>query len=209
MRREAEHKQVIRDHEQTIQQMSNTISDLRSTVTMLQDKTSRKKPELDSDLKKEVRHTTKTLADKGEQLDLHASINDPENQALLKRIAEGARGSDNLFSEEDSMEAAQRHFINLRNEMVRRLNGTKPKHSITMRRHSRLDKKLKFRLGGLAHPLCPLSPQDKVDAQSIMTTDYMSSDEDPVFTTPEGQKYRQVRFRPWESESIQDQISLL
>lgn len=183
-----------------MQDMANTISELRATVSDLKQKISRKKPEIDSELKKEIRHTTKKLAGKGDQLDLHSSINDPHNQSLLKRIAEGACGSDSLFNEEQAMEAAQRHFTNLKVEMTRRVNGTKPKHSKSMRRTSRKDSKLKFRMAGLNHPKCPLTPQDKEDARAIMTVDYMSSDEDEVFTGAGGQKYRQVRFRPWESE---------
>ncbi len=109
-------------------------------------------------------------------------------------------GSEHEFSPELAMEAAQRHFINLKVELTRRVNGTKDKHTKSMRSHSRKIKKLKFRLGGLNHPQCPLSEQDKLDAKAIMSLDHMSSDEDEVLIGPGGQKYRQVRFRPWESE---------
>ncbi len=197
-----EQARTIQHQASTIQHQAKTIQEHTKTISDLRAKSSRKRPELDSELKKEIRHSTKLLESNGTRLDLHSNISDSHNQAILQRIAEGARGSDNQFSLDDAMEAAKRHFINLKDEMMRHLNGTQPKHAKSMRSHSRKDKKLKFRTVGLADPRCPLPPQDKLDGQAIMTSDYMSSDDDEVLKTPEGQKYRQVRYRPWESERL-------
>ena len=181
------------------QEQAKVIEQQAKTIYELQQKTSRRKPKLDNLLKQEIRHSTKTLSDKGDNLDLHSSISDSHNQQVLTRIAEGACGSDKKFSEEQAMEAAQRHFINLRDELMRKLNGTSNKHAVDMRKHSRKEKKLKFRRGGLAHHQCSLSQEQKFKANQIMTMDYMSSDDDQIYTDEGGLKYRQVKRRTWES----------
>ncbi len=192
---------TVAELKQINQQQAIIINQQARTISELQQRTTRKKPQLDIQLKRQIRHVTKTLAEeKGIQFDLHVSISDTHNQQVLRQIAEGAQGSDHKFPEDQAMEAAQRHFINLRDEMMRRLNGTKDRHCVTMRKHARKEKKLKFRRGGLAHEKCPLSAEEKVKAKRIMAMDFMSSDEDPVFTDPDGQKYRQVRVRTWESQ---------
>ncbi len=164
---------TVADLTQKNQDQARIIEQQAKTISELQQKTSRRKPKLDNLLKQEIRHSTKTLSDKGDNLDLHSSISDAHNQQILTRIAEGACGSDKKFSEEQALEAAQRHFINLRDEMMRKLNGTSNKHSVDMRK--------------------------QLKANQIMTMDYMSSDDDQIYTDQGGLKYRQVKRRTWES----------
>ncbi len=199
MKANAEMKQLLEEKDRTISRL-------------LQQVNKQKKPPLNKDASREVRHATKKLKkEKNVTFDFNISGSHPHNAQIMNRIVEGAMDSfrSKNFSKQEAEEAMRRYFKNLKDEHMREINGKKEKHLRCMRRNSRMDTKLKMRLSGLQSKSCKLTAVQKQSAKQILHMDFMSSDEDEVQKSQDGTEYRNVRIIPWESNEARNIKALL
>ncbi len=166
------HFQVTEDLLRTNAELKELLEERERTFASLELQVhKRKRPPLNKECSKQVRHITKILKkDHHVMFDFNEGASHPHNAAIIGRIVEGAMDSTTsyMFSRQEAEEATKRYFTNLKDEHKREMSGTKARHLRLMRRCSRMDNKLKMRLSGLKSPYCPLSSEQRQKAEQIL-----------------------------------------
>ncbi len=167
------------------------------------------KKSIPSHIRAEVRSRYKLIKDTEKiELDLHVSIDHPDNKAILDRVVTGAvRSSKYKVTEPEAIQASRDMFINLRDDNSRVINGKKTGHLKTVRRRNRMSHKMDTRKAALDSEHCELSAQEKNMASVMFTkrVEYISSEDDENVeqVTESGKRtVRHVRILPFESQDF-------
>ncbi len=158
--------------------------------------------------RREVRKRYKLIKEKENlELDLHVSVDHPDNKSILDRVVRGAMCSKYPVVEADAVRAAKDMFINLRDDRCRVVNGKKGAQLKSVRRRNRMVQKQNTRKTAFNSKHCKLSVEDRSMASIMFSKDmeYISSEEDENVTeeTESGKRtVRNVRILPFENESF-------
>lgn len=172
----------------------------------------RQKTSVSKECQREVREIYKSLRSKDLivgfiiENDIQSRFSSGINQDVVYTIVDEVLKSNapGRYYKEEVIECCRIYHKSLKDSKARELNGRKELHKKQTARSRILNKKSKRRTSALLH-MDNWSPSQKETMKKVLTTEYVSSEEEisqPSSPYKNAGCVRKVRFLPWRSEQV-------